>query len=173
MGEEVPGDAGSRNSGGGGEENEGEEKERRGGEGKIRRRGENDRIKGGEGEGEGGGVVLGDAGSENRNPGRRRGGKMDRRSVGEDNKGEEERGLGGEETEGKNEERMRGRTVFLVMQVLEIPAGGRGFPLVQIIYQVKASFNILIFIIGKSPQKFGTPIKIISLKTIFDAQGKI
>ena len=60
---------------------------------------------------------------------------MDRRSVGEDNKGEEERGIGAEEMRqrGEEEERMRGgggRTVFLVIQVLEIPAGGRGFPLV-------------------------------------------
>ena len=80
-------------------------------------------------------MVLGDAGSENLNPGRRRGGKVDRRNVGEDNKGEEERGMGAEETRqrGEEEERMRGgggRTVFLVMQVLEIPDGGRGFPLV-------------------------------------------
>ena len=61
---------------------------------------------------------------------------MDRRSVGEDNKGEEERGIGAEETRqrGEEEETMRGgggRTVFLVMQVLKNPAGGRGFPLVR------------------------------------------
>ena len=55
---------------------------------------------------------------------------MDRRSVGEENKGEEERGIGGEETRRTGEERMRGGVVFLAMQVLEISAGGRGFPLV-------------------------------------------
>ena len=65
-------------------------------------------------------MVLGDAGSENLNPGRRRGGKVDRRSVGEDNKGEMERGIGAEETRrrGEEEETMRvggGRTVFLAM----------------------------------------------------------
>ena len=30
----------------------------------------------------------------------------------------------------RGEERTRGGAVFLAMQVLEIPAGGRGFPLV-------------------------------------------
>ena len=34
-------------------------------------------------------MVLGDAGSGNLNSGRRRGGKVDRRSVGEENKEEE------------------------------------------------------------------------------------
>ena len=61
---------------------------------------------------EGGEVALGlYAGSGNLNPGRRRGGKVDRRSVGEDNKGEDERGIGGEETRSprvEEEERMRG-----------------------------------------------------------------
>ena len=38
--------------------------------------------------------VLGDAGSGDLYPVRRRGGKVDRRSVGEDDKGEEERGIG-------------------------------------------------------------------------------
>ena len=47
-------------------------------------------------------MVLGDAGSENLNPGQKRGGKVDRRSAGEDNKGEEER------RRGEEEERMRG-----------------------------------------------------------------
>ena len=53
---------------------------------------------------------------------RRRGGKEGRRVD------EEERGRGG-----KNERRIGG-AVFLAMQVLKIPAGGRGFPLVSIIY---------------------------------------
>ena len=95
----------------------GEEKEVRGGG-----EGENDWSRGGEG----GGVVLGNAGSGNPNPGRRGGGR-----------GEEERGIGGEETRrrGKQEERKGGGgggAVFLAMQVLEIPAGGRGFPLVYL-----------------------------------------
>ena len=55
------------------------------------------------------------------------------RSVGEGNKGEEERRIGGEETRrrGEEEERPRRGAVFLAMQVLRIPAGGRGFPLVK------------------------------------------
>ena len=57
----------------------GEEERRRGGEG-MRRGGEND-SRGNEG----GRVVLGDAGLGNLNPGRRRGGKVDRRRVGEEN----------------------------------------------------------------------------------------
>ena len=54
-------------------------------------------------------MVLGDAGSGNLNSGRRRGGKVDRRSVGEENKEEEEKGIGGDEEErgrgGENERR--------------------------------------------------------------------
>ena len=50
-------------------------------------------------------MVLGDAGSENLNPGRRRGGKVDRRSVCDDNKGEEERGIGAEETRQRGKRR--------------------------------------------------------------------
>ena len=57
---------------------------------------------------------------------RRRGGKEGRRLD------EEERGRGG-----KNERRIGG-AVFLAMQVLKIPAGGRGFPLVI----VKPSPNV-------------------------------
>ena len=67
---------------------------------------------------------------------------MDRRSVGEENKGEDEREIGGEETRrrGEEEERMRGGgALFLAMQVLEIPAGGRGFPLVTFILQILKS----------------------------------
>ena len=63
------------------------------------------------------------------------------RSVGEYNKGEEERGIGWEETrrrgEELEEERMRGGgggAVLLEMQVPEIPAGGRGFPLVCVMF---------------------------------------
>ena len=52
---------------------------------------------------------------------------MDWRSVNEENKvDEEERGRAG-----KNERRLGG-AMFLTMQVLKIPAGGRGFPLVDI-----------------------------------------
>ena len=43
-------------------------------------------------------MFLGDAGSGNLNPVRRREGKVDWRSVNEENKGEEERGKGGEES---------------------------------------------------------------------------
>ena len=78
-------------------------------------------------------MVLGDAGSGNLNSGRRRGGKVDRRSVSEENKEEEEKGIGGDEEErgrGGENERRGGGVVLLAMQVLEIPAGGRGFPLV-------------------------------------------
>ena len=39
-------------------------------------------------------MFLGDAGSGNLNPVRRREGKVDWRSVNEENKGEEERGIG-------------------------------------------------------------------------------
>ena len=57
---------------------------------------------------------------------------MDRRSVGEEIK-EEERGIGRDEEEaGGENERRGGGMVFLAMQVLEIPAGGRRFPLVYI-----------------------------------------
>ena len=81
-------------------------------------------------------MFLGDAGSGNLNPVRRREGKVDWRSVNEENKGEEERGKDGkrvdEEERGRGGERGRpGWAVFLVMQVLKIPAGGRGFPLVR------------------------------------------
>ena len=101
-------------------EREGEKR----GEGKRRRRGKNGR-KGGE-------AVLGDADSGNLNPGRRRGGKVDRRSVGDENKVEEDRGIGGDEEEGERgeNERRGGGVVFLAMQVLQISAGGRGSPLV-------------------------------------------
>ena len=68
-------------------------------------------------------MVLGDSGSGNPNLGRRRGGKVDR-NIGKGDKREEER---------EEEERVRGGAVFLAMQVLRIPAGGRGFPLVQVI----------------------------------------
>ena len=61
---------------------------------------------------------------------------------------EEERRRGGEEDRSKGgKERMRGgggRALFLVMQVLEIPAGGRGFPLVLInapVFEVFGSFT--------------------------------
>ena len=85
------------------------------------RRGLHRDPKGG-GEGRGlGEVVLGDEGY--RHLGHRRG-RMEK---------EKER-RGGEETRRRGkEERMRGwggGAVFLAMQVLEIPAGGRGFPLV-------------------------------------------
>ena len=43
-------------------------------------------------EGEGGRRVPSDVGSGNLNPGRRKGGKVVRRSVGKENKGEEDRG---------------------------------------------------------------------------------
>ena len=72
------------------EENKGKEKEKRVGEGKRRRGGENDRSRCGDG-----GVFLGDEGSGNLNPVRRREGKVDWRSVNEENKGEGER-RGGE-----------------------------------------------------------------------------
>ena len=82
-------------------------------------------------------MVLGDAGSGNLNPGRRREGKVDRRSVNEESKGEEERGKRGRRRGGDGKRRrMRGGgggAVFMAMQVLEIPAGGRGFPLVILI----------------------------------------
>ena len=77
---------------GDGEENMGEEKEKRG-EGKRRSGSENDRSSGGEE-----GVIRDDAGSGIPNPGRKRGGKVDRRSVGEDNEEKKDRGIGGEET---------------------------------------------------------------------------
>ena len=107
-----------------------DERKRREEEG-MGRGGENDRSRGGDG----GGVVLGDAGLGNLNPGRRREGKVDWRSVNVENKGEEERGEGGEERGrgGENERRGR-RGLFLATHVLEIPAGGRGFPLVRSIY---------------------------------------
>ena len=58
--------------------------------------------------------------------------KVDWRSVNEENKGEEERGKRGRRRGGEGQRRrMRGGAVFLAMQVLEIPAGGRGFPLVD------------------------------------------
>ena len=58
----------------------------------------------------------------------RRRGREERRRRG----GEDERRRGGEEERrrGEEKERMRGGALFLVMQVLEIPAGGRGLPLV-------------------------------------------
>ena len=59
-------------------------------------------------------------------------GKADWRSVNEENKGEEERGRGGGVRENERRGRLGG-AVFLAMQVLKIPAGGRGFPLVFII----------------------------------------
>ena len=113
------------------EENKGKEKRKRVGEGKRRRGGENDRNRGGKG-----GVFLGDAGSRNRPEKRRKGG-----SVNEENKGKEENGKEGKRVDeeergrgGENEKRGRpGGAVFLVMQVLKIPAGGRGFPLVRLI----------------------------------------
>ena len=64
-------------------------------------------------EGEGGGVVPGESGSGNLNPGRGRGGAVDRRSVGEENKRIRERRRGGEETRRRGEE--RGGAVFLAM----------------------------------------------------------
>ena len=73
-------------------------------------------------------MVLGDAGSGNLNPGRRREGKVDWSSINVENKGDEERG---EEGRGGENERRGRRGMFLAIQVLEIPAGGRGFPLVQ------------------------------------------
>ena len=85
-------------------------------------------------------MFLGDAGSGNFNPVRRKEGKVDWRSVNEENKGEEERGKEGrrvdEEERGRGERREEGPgrpggAVFLAMQVLKIPAGGRGFPLVN------------------------------------------
>ena len=75
---------------------------------------------GGEGR-ELGGEVLGDEGSGN--PGRGRGRMEEERRIRERRRREEEGR--------RREERMRGGLVFLVMQVLEIPAGGRGFPLVS------------------------------------------
>ena len=84
-------------------------------------------------------MFLGDAGSGNLNPVRpRRDGKVDWRSVKGENKGEEERGKEGKRVDeeergrgGENEKRGRpGEAVLLAMQVLKIPAGGRGFPLV-------------------------------------------
>ena len=52
---------------------------------------------------------------------------------GEEGKGEEKKSRVGEETRRRRKkERMRGGAVFLAMQVLEIPAGGRGFPLVSL-----------------------------------------
>ena len=66
---------------------------------------------------------------------RRRGGEEERKRRGEEERrrgGEEERRRGEEDrSKGGKEERMRGgggRALFLVMQVLDIPAGGRGFP---------------------------------------------
>ena len=63
---------------------------------------------------------------------------VDWKSVNEEIKGEEERGKRGQETRRRGEEeeseRRGGGAVFLAMQVLEIPAGGRGFPLVDIIW---------------------------------------
>ena len=53
-------------------------------------------------------MVLGDAVSGNHNPGRRRGGKVDRRSVGDESKGEEERGIGEVEERERGEKRRRG-----------------------------------------------------------------
>ena len=121
------------------EENKGKEKRKRVGEGKRRRGGENDRSRGGKG-----GVFLGDAGSGNLNPVRRREGKVDWRSVNEENKGEKERGKEGKKVDeeergrgGENEKRGRpGGAVFLAMQVLKTPAGGRGFPLVLTIQHI-------------------------------------
>ena len=54
-------------------------------------------------------MVHGNAGSGNLNPGWRKGGKVDIRSVGEENKGYEVRGIGGEETRrrGEKEEKMK------------------------------------------------------------------
>ena len=49
-------------------------------------------------------MVLGVAGSGNFNPGRRREGKVDWRSVNVENKGEKERGKRGEETRRRGEE---------------------------------------------------------------------
>ena len=53
-------------------------------------------------------MVLGDSGSGNHNPGRSRGGKVDRRSVGDESKGEEERGIGDVEERERGEEWRRG-----------------------------------------------------------------
>ena len=59
----------------------------------------------------------------------RRRGRVEERMRG----GEEERRGGDEERRrGEEKERIRGGALFLMMQVLEIPAGGRGFPLVYI-----------------------------------------
>ena len=112
-----------------------EEKEKRGGMG---RGGENVRSRGGEG----GWVVLGDAGSGNLNPGRRREGKVDWSSINVENKGDEERGKRGEKRGrgGQNERRGR-RGMFLAIQVLEIPAGGRGFPLVSITHVINTQLE--------------------------------
>ena len=78
---------------------------------------------------------------------------MNRRSVGEENKEEEERRIGGEETRRREEEeeRMRGGdALFLAMQVMEIPAGGRGFPLVTFILQIiKSDFPTTAQILNK------------------------
>ena len=67
---------------------------------------------------------------------RRRGGGEERRRG-----GEEERRRGGEEERriGVKEERRKGgggKALFLVTQVLEIPAGGRGFRLVHITHDL-------------------------------------
>ena len=94
------------------------------------RRGLHRDPKGG-GEGRGlGEVVHCDEGSGN--PGRRRGRMEEERRIRKRRRREEE----GETRRRGKEERMRGwggGAVFLAMQVLEIPAGGRGFPLVDII----------------------------------------
>lgn len=42
---------------------------------------------------------------------------------------------------------MRGGAVFLAMQVLEIPAGGRGFPLVMSNHQYNPLLNTIVFTI--------------------------
>ena len=61
------------------------------------------------------------------------GAEEERCSVGEENKDEEYGGIGGE---GEEEEQMKGGALFWVMQVLEIPARGRGFPLVVLMLVV-------------------------------------
>ena len=87
---------------------------------------------GGEGRGSGE-VVLGDEGSGNL--GRWRGRMEEERRIRKRRRREEEgrRRGGAEEREGGENERMGRRGGVLAMQVLEIPAGGRGFPLVRLI----------------------------------------
>ena len=89
----------------------------------MKERGEEERRRGGEED-------LGDEGSGN--PGRRRGRMEEERGIRKRRR--EGEGLGDEEEwEGGANERLGwgGGTVFLAMQVLEIPAGGRRFPLVH------------------------------------------